>query len=294
MATDGPDAGAEHEAPLVPRREALALVRTDGVGRDGAWMGRWRHVASGLPVPLGAMAAVTAALLYLGSGGGALLGLGLMLVQFVALAMVASHLLRRFARRRLLGDARRLGAVGALVDAEEGVRVRVRGRVLARSTLSSLLGGDRVVYSRVVLRYGPTERDWLVHERALDFVLVGDDAKEVLVEVASARVLMDDPPLGPLPQGLHDRLSQLPLPPRTARRVAEAARRRHDRDAGTPFHGAEVVLHDEDEVWVVGEKAMAVDGTLEHHERQTPWRVALRGEPGRELVITPVDEDGRR
>lgn len=277
MATDEPDAGGEDAGPLVPRPEPLALVRTHDIERDRAWMGRWRHVASGLPTPLGSIAGVCAAVFYGSTGGGALLGFGLMLVQFVALAMIASHLLRRFARRKLLGDARPLAAVGELARTAEGLRVLLRGRVRSRVALSSFLGDDRVVYSRVVLRYGQSERDQIVHERAVDFLLVGDDGKEVLVEVAGARVLMDDPPLSPLPSQLLDELRRLPLSPRTARHVAAAIQRRRELAAGPLLEGAELVLSDEDEVWVAGDTCLVVDGTLEHHERQTPLRPALRG-----------------
>jgi hypothetical protein len=193
----------------------------------------------------------------------------------------------RQAARHGLAAAPRLAPLGSLIC--------VRGKVVARRPVESLLGKGRGVYRRLYLDLDGLKA---VHETARDFLVVADET--VLVEAAEARLLDPDdrvdyfPGCGPPA----DEIFALPWPDG----LDGALRRRgwaRDEDGtlrqepgvleGAPpatILLAETLIREGDEVCVLGVKATVVDADGADY-REAPVRTLLRAGGGWPVVIAP-------
>jgi len=198
-------------------------------------------------------------------------------------ATLGDRLARRFALARLQKVARGELPLGALRSRADGELVHVRGRVRTLRTIRGLVGDAPAVYRRTLvfddhhvtdatIRYRWVPRD-LVDEEAVDFMLASDDARDVRISVAEARLLEPDPVPGAASEDVRARLvSRGPVTDGWLEHSALLV--------------AESLLRDGDEVEVVGFKARAVDPTLQERlARETPFVTVLESGPGLPLLI---------
>jgi hypothetical protein len=192
----------------------------------------------------------------------------------------------RAARAALRARLKRLahGSVdlSRLRDEADGELVHVRGRVRAREHLLGLLDPvEPAVYRRVIISMG---RVRMVHEAAVDFLLVDESGQPALCEVANSRLVAPEPRRRKYAAGseVDERLRGLPLLPLAWERG------RKDK-ASTGASAGEILLQDGDEVEAVGYKSRVVDPSVATRlERDTPMRETLRGGKALPLIISPV------
>jgi hypothetical protein len=261
------------------------LERSHFIRRDLAWLPRsYRWYRWGVSATL--FVALAGAL---GAAASQLdrvpVHVGILFIVFGFVATFAGdRLARRAVRKRL----------DRLFSGEKGQVVCVRGKVVARRPVESLLGGGRGVYRRLYLDLDGLKA---IHETARDFLVVGDDAT-VLVEVAEARLLDPDdrteqlagmgPPADgilalPWPQGLDGALR------RRGWARDDDGKLRYEPGVlegalPTPILAAETLIREGDEVFVVGVKAAVVDADGAGY-REAPVRTQLRAGAGWPVVI---------
>jgi hypothetical protein len=197
----------------------------------------------------------------------------------------------RAARSVLRGRLRKLaeGAVdlSRLPAEPDGELIHVEGRVRARASLPSLLESAPAVWRRVAFTLGETR---LVHEAAVDFLLVADGSEPVLIEVGQARLLASDG-RGYWYGADHpvtSALESLPLPAEMSRTMQRRAQQRARGRKLQRTRAGEVCLRDGDRVEVLGYKSRVIDPTVATRlERETPFRATLRGGKALPLLIAP-------
>ena len=271
--------------------DAWSLERTVPAWRDLDWLPpslktlRWAiagGVWTGLAGLLAGVALVSKGNIFIWTKGFAWLGAG----GFYA----GDRAARSVMRRRLHKLARGAVDLRSFAREADGEILHVRGRVRARETLPSLLGGEPVVYRRATVALGGAT---VVHEAAVDFALVDASGEMVTVHVAAARLLVAEPKrLRLVERAIVERVAALPLPARAARAVEtwltrEAHPKKRKRLA--PITASEVLLRDGDPVELVGYKSRTVDQTVATRlERDTPMRATLRGGRDLPLLIVPL------
>jgi hypothetical protein len=164
-----------------------------------------------------------------------------------------------------------------LSNSEDGELVHVRGTVRATSKVASMLGSAGGVYRRVRASFGDLV---MIDEEAVDFELVDAEGHAIIVETERARWLVHDRKLQTVslhelgPFFVHDNVA----------RVIESPKKFGFSMRPTTYRASEVMLHDGDEVEVVGYKSRRVDQSIvERLARETPMRATLRG--GKELPV---------
>jgi hypothetical protein len=168
-----------------------------------------------------------------------------------------NRLLGRLNRADLNRLVKRADTLRQLAAAADGERVRVRGRILLRGEgVESEPGWNippKVVHAcRAELVM--SQRDFVVHERGVDFFLVDGSGEEIFVEIEGARLVS--------PQLFGERAA------------------------------SGQILKEGDTVDVVGVKKRRVDQTVtDRLERQEPMRTVLRSGADLPLLIIPIVEE---
>jgi hypothetical protein len=266
----------------------LALERTHLAKHDLDWLPpRYRAVRwgvagavwTGIFGAVGALLAFTKfqAIVY-GKGLAALAAGGYFAGDRAARAVLRSRL------RKLAEGAVDLSRLPAEPDGE---LIHVEGRVRARTSLPSLTRSQPVVWRRVAFSFGETR---VVHEAAVDFLLVAEGSEPVLIEVGQARLLVSDA-RGEW-YGADDPVTQaleaLPLPPELGRAMQRRAQQRARNRKVPRTRAAELCLRDGDTIEVLGYKSRVIDPTVATRlERETPFRATLRGGKALPLLIAP-------
>lgn len=217
---------------------------------------------------------------------GALAGAGKGLV--VAGIAAGDAAARGVLRMRLRKLARGQVQLSRLAQRADGELVHVRGRVRAREQIDGLVTPARGVFRRVVMHFGELR---VVHEAAVDFVLVDENGESIIVQVEGARIVA---PTGKLEQwpGTAPEVARalaLPLPKETRRWQEKRTKKLAKGKKPAKMRASEYLLRDGDEVEVVGYKNRTVDVTVEERlARDTPLRATLRS--GRELplILSPA------
>jgi hypothetical protein len=197
----------------------------------------------------------------------------------------------RAARAVLRGRLRKLAEgevdLSRLPAEPDGELIHVEGRIRARTSLPSMTQAQPVVWRRVAFSFGEMR---LVHEAAVDFLLVADGSEPVLIEVGQARLLASDP-RGEWYAADHPvtrALEELPLPDELTRTMLRRSQQRARQRRVPRTRAAERCLRDGDAVEILGYKSRVIDPTVTTRlPRETPFRATLRGGKALPLLIAP-------
>jgi hypothetical protein len=177
-----------------------------------------------------------------------------------------------------------------LSNEEDGELVHVRGRVRAEQTVAGLVSSQPGVYRRTRVSFAEVQ---VIDEEAVDFHLVDQEGHAIAIEVAGARLLVQDPKLASTI--FPERLLPLASQP-SAQAVAlrwQKLRAENKRRGLPPIQAGEVMLRAGDMVEAVGYKSRKVDPTVvDRLARETPMRATLRAGKELPVILSVVERAG--